>query len=61
MTPETEQQYKNQIAALQAEIEKLRNQQTKAERLLNYKRHSAFNSIFIAFSMCRFSKPLPIR
>lgn len=30
MTPETEQQYKNQIAALQAEIEKLKNQQTKA-------------------------------
>ena len=29
MTPETEQQYKNQIAALQAEIEKLKNQQTK--------------------------------
>lgn len=30
MTPKTEQQYKNQIAALQAEIEKLKNQQTKA-------------------------------
>lgn len=30
MTHETEQQYKNQIAALQAEIEKLKNQQTKA-------------------------------
>ena len=30
MTPETELQYKNQIAALQAEIEKLKNQQTKA-------------------------------
>ena len=30
MTLETEQQYKNQIAALQAEIEKLKNQQTKA-------------------------------
>lgn len=30
MTPETEQQYKNQIAALQAEIENLKNQQTKA-------------------------------
>ena len=30
MSPETEQQYKNQIAALQAEIEKLKNQQTKA-------------------------------
>lgn len=30
MTPETEQQYKNQIVALQAEIEKLKNQQTKA-------------------------------
>lgn len=29
MTPETEQQYKNQIATLQAEIEKLKNQQTK--------------------------------
>lgn len=36
MTPETEQQYKNQIAALQAEIEKLKNQQTKAIKREKY-------------------------
>ena len=36
MTPETEQQYKNQIAELQAEIEKLKNQQTKAIKREKY-------------------------
>ncbi|MBO5731707.1 MAG: hypothetical protein J6R67_10950 [Treponema sp.] len=36
MSPETEQQYKNQIAALYAEIEKLKNQHTKAIQRQQY-------------------------
>ena len=36
MSPETEQQYKNQIAALYAEIEKLKNQKTQEIRRQQY-------------------------
>lgn len=36
MSPETEQQYKNQIAALKAELEKLKNQKTQEIRRQQY-------------------------
>lgn len=39
MTPETEQQYKNQIAALKAELEKLKNQKTQEIRRQQYGLH----------------------
>jgi hypothetical protein len=36
MSPETEQQYKNQIEALKAELEKLKNQKTQEIRRQQY-------------------------